>query len=156
MSSPSITSLFRSWDWSLGLIVELRLLDALDTGFLFGGGVGGGVVTMGVEEVLANKLELELVTESANDLDLSLFTFCRNFGSLDDDEVDGTGEEFDGEWRDLLEVIVPGSDYVPTQLDSPLSSVSVESDRGVDLRSRSLQMLLPSIGRNCSGSMCRS
>jgi hypothetical protein len=39
MSSPSITSLFRSWDWSLGLIAEFRLLDALDTGFLFGGGV---------------------------------------------------------------------------------------------------------------------
>ena len=38
-SAPSITSLFRSWDWSLDLIAEVRLLDALDTDFLFGGGV---------------------------------------------------------------------------------------------------------------------
>lgn len=107
MSSPSITSLFRSWDWSLGLIAELRLLDVLDTDFLFGGGVWGGVVVAGEDEVLANELELELVVESANDLDLSRFTFCRNFGSLDDEcEVDGVGEEFDGEWRDLLEDIV--------------------------------------------------
>jgi hypothetical protein len=56
MSSPSITSLFRSWDWSPGLIVELRLLDVLDTDFLFGGGVWGGVVMMGEDEVLANEL----------------------------------------------------------------------------------------------------
>jgi len=39
MSSPSITSLFRSWDWSLGLIVEFRLVDVFDTDFLLGGGV---------------------------------------------------------------------------------------------------------------------
>ena len=62
---------------------------------------------MGADEVLANELELEVVVESANDLDLSLFTFCRNFGSLEDEcEVDGAGEEFDGEWRGLLEDIV--------------------------------------------------
>ena len=62
---------------------------------------------MGEDEVLANELEVELVVESANDLDLSLFTFCRNFGSLDDEcEVDGAGDEFDGEWRGLLEDIV--------------------------------------------------
>ena len=113
MSSPSITSLFRSWDWSLGLIVELRLLDVLDTDFLFGGGVWGGVVMMGEDEVLADELGLELVVESANDLDLSRFDFCRNFGSLDEEcEVDGAGDEFDGEWRDLLEDIVLRSDYV--------------------------------------------
>ena len=113
MSSPSITSLFRSWDWSLGLIVELRLLDVLDTDFLFGGGVWGGVVMMGEDEVLANELGLKLVVESANDLDLSRFAFCRNFGSFDEEcEVDGAGEEFDGEWRDLLEDIVSRLDYV--------------------------------------------
>ena len=113
MSSPSITSLFRSWDWSLGLIVELRLLDVLDTDFLFGGGVWGGVVMMGEDEVLANELGLEPVVESANDLDLSRFAFCRNLGSLDEEcGVDGAGEEFDGEWRDLLEDIVSRSDYV--------------------------------------------
>jgi len=68
---------------------------------------------MGEDEVLANEFGLELVVESANDLDLSRFTFCRNFGSLDEEcGVDGVGEEFDGEWRDLLEDIVPGSDYV--------------------------------------------
>lgn len=39
MSSSSITSLFRSWDGSLGLIVGLRLPGVLDAGFLFGGGV---------------------------------------------------------------------------------------------------------------------
>jgi hypothetical protein len=39
MPSPSITWLFRSWDWSLSLIAEFRLLDVLDTDFLFGGGV---------------------------------------------------------------------------------------------------------------------
>jgi len=37
MSLPSIASLFRSWDWSLGLIVEFRLVDVLDTDFLLGG-----------------------------------------------------------------------------------------------------------------------
>lgn len=59
------------------------------------------------EEELATELEPELVIESANDLDLSRFTFCRNFGSFDDEcGVDGGGEEFDGEWRDLLEDIV--------------------------------------------------
>ena len=113
VSPPSITSLFRSWDWSLGLIVEFGWLDALDTDFLFGGGVWGGVVVMGEDEVLANELEFELVVESANDLDLSRLTFCRNFGSLDDEcKVGGVGEEFDGEWRDLLEDIVSRSDYV--------------------------------------------
>ena len=112
MSSPSITSLFRSWDWSLGLIVGLRLLDVLDTDFLFGGGVWGRVAMMGEDEILANELGLELVVESANDLDLSRFDFCRNFRSLDDEcEVDGAGEEFDGEWWDLLEDIVSRSDY---------------------------------------------
>ena len=40
----------------------------------------------------------ELVIEAANDLDLSLFAFSRNFGSFDDEyEVDSVGEEFDGE-----------------------------------------------------------
>ena len=74
---------------------------------------------MGEDEVLANELELEeLVVESASDLDLSRFTFCRKFGSLDDEcAVDGVGEEFDGEWRDLLEVVVPRSDYVLTRLN---------------------------------------
>lgn len=68
---------------------------------------------MGADEVLGNELELELVVESARDLDLSLLAFCRNFGSLDNEcEVDGTGEEFDGEWRDLLEDIVSRTDYV--------------------------------------------
>jgi len=144
MSSSSITSLFRSWDWSLGLIVEFRLLDVLDTDFLFGGGVWGGVVMVGEDEVLGNEFELELVVESANDLDLSRFAFCRNFGSLDDEcEVDGAGEEFDGEWRGLLECIVLGSDYAPTRPDSSLSSVSVQSDRGVYLRPQSLQMPTP-------------
>jgi hypothetical protein len=87
---------------------------------------------MGKEEVLATELELELAAESANDFDLSLFTFCRNFGSFDDEcGVDGVGEEFDGVWRDLLEDIVPRSDYVLTRLGSPLSSVMAEGDRGV-------------------------
>ena len=97
---------------------------------------------MGEDEVLANELELEeLVVESANDLDLSRFTFCRNFGSLDDGcGVNGVGEEFDGEWRDL-EDIVSRSHYVLTRLDSSLSSVSVQSDRGVYLRSQWLQIL---------------
>lgn len=100
---------------------------------------------MGVDEVLANELELGPVVGSANDLDLSLFAFCRNFGSLDSEcEVDGAGEEFDGEWRDL-EDIVAKSDNVLTRLDSSLSSVSVQNDRGVYLRSRSLQMQPPSI-----------
>ena len=67
---------------------------------------------MGEDEVLANELRLELVVESANDLDLSRFAFCRNFGSFEECGVDGVGEEFDGEWRDLLEDIVPRSDYV--------------------------------------------
>ena len=94
---------------------------------------------MGEDEVLANELELELVVESANDLDLSLFTFCRNFGSFDDEcEVDGVGEEFDGEWRDLLEDIVSRSDYVLTWVDSSLSSVSVYRNRGLYLHSQSL------------------
>lgn len=62
---------------------------------------------MGEDDVLANKLELELVIEFADDLDLSLFTFCRDFVGLDNEcEVDGAGEEFDGEWRGLLEAIV--------------------------------------------------
>jgi hypothetical protein len=107
MSPPSITSLLRSWDWSLDLIVEVRLLDVLDTDSLVGGGVWGGVDVTGEDEVLAN--ELEPVVESANDLDLSRFAFCRNFGSLDEEcGVDGAGEEFDGEWRDLLKDIVSG------------------------------------------------
>lgn len=64
---------------------------------------------MGEDEVLATELVLELIIESANDLDLSRFAFCKNFGSLDDEcGVDGAGEEFDGEWRDLLEDIVLG------------------------------------------------
>lgn len=47
---------------------------------------------MGKDEVLTNELGLKLVVESANDLDLSLFTFCRNFGSLSEEcEVDGDG-----------------------------------------------------------------
>ena len=76
---------------------------------------------MGEDEVLAT--ELELASESANDLDLSRLAFCRNFGSLEDEyEVDGVGEEFDGEWRDLLEVIVSRPDYVPTRLGPSLSS----------------------------------
>jgi len=101
---------------------------------------------MGEDEVLANELELEeLVVESANDLDLSRFTFCRNFGSLDDEcVVDGVGEEFDGEWRDLLEDIVPRSDCVLTRLSFSLSSVSVQGNRGVYLRSQSLRMPSPS------------
>ena len=79
---------------------------------------------MGKDEVLANELELEFVIESANDLDLSLFAFCRNFGSLDD-EVDGAGEEFDGEWRGLLEDIVQKSGCVLKGLGSLLSPVSI-------------------------------
>lgn len=146
MSSPSITPVFRSWDWSLSLMVELRLLDVLDTDFLFGGGVWGGVVMTGVDEVLAKELELELMVESANDLDLSLFAFCRNFGSLDSEcEVDGAGEEFDGEWRGLLEDIVSKPDCVLTRLDPSLSSVSVQSNRGVYLHPQPLQMPPPSI-----------
>ena len=142
MSPPSITSLFRSWDWSLDLIVEVRLLDVLDTDSWVGGGVWGGVDVTGEDEVLAN--ELEPVVESANDLDLSRFAFCRNFGSLDDEcGVDGAGEEFDGEWRDLLEDIVLGPDYVQTRLDSSLSSASVQSDRSVYSRSQSLRMPSP-------------
>ena len=63
----------------------------------------------GDEEVLATELELEPMVGSANDLDLSRFAFWKNFGSLDDEcGVDGAGEEFDGEWRDLLEVISCG------------------------------------------------
>jgi len=97
---------------------------------------------MGEDEVLANELELEeLVVESANDLDLSRITLCRNFGTLDDEcVVDGVGEEFDGEWRDLLEDIVPKSDYVLTWLIFSLSLVSVQGNRGVYLRTQSLQM----------------
>jgi len=98
---------------------------------------------MGEDEVLANELELELVVESANDLDLSRFAFCRNFGSLDDEyEVDGVGEEFDGEWRDLLEDIVSRSDYVLMWQDFSPSSVSMQSNRGVYSRSRSSRMPL--------------
>jgi len=81
---------------------------------------------MGEDEVLANELELELMAESANDLDLSLFTFCRNFGSLDDEcEVDGAGEEFDGEWRDLLEDIVQRLGCRPKGLSCLLSSANM-------------------------------
>ena len=87
---------------------------------------------MGEEEVLATKLELRLVVESANDLDLSRFTFWRNFGSLDDEcGVDGVGEELDGEWRDLFEDIVSRLDYVQTRLVSSLSSGRVKDDRCV-------------------------
>ena len=54
------------------------------------GGCDGG------DEVLTDELELELVVKPANDLDLFLFTFCRNFGSFDDEcEVDSVEEEFD-------------------------------------------------------------
>ena len=61
------------------------------------------------DEVLATELELEPRVGSANDLDLSRFAFCKNFGSLDDEcGVDGAGEELDGEWRDLLEDISCG------------------------------------------------
>lgn len=81
---------------------------------------------MAEEEVLATELELELMVESANDLDLSRFAFCKNFGSLDDEcGVEGAGEEFDGEWRDLLEDIVFGSNYVLMRLGSPVSPVRV-------------------------------
>ena len=62
--------------------------------------VGAGVV-------FANGFGLELVVESANDLDLSFLNFRRNFGSLDDEcEVEGAGAEFDGESRGLWEDIV--------------------------------------------------
>ena len=97
---------------------------------------------MGEDEVLATELEFELVVESASDLDLSRFAFCRNLGSLDDEcDVDGTGEEFDGEWRDLLEDIVSRPDYVLMWQGSSPSFVSVQSDRGAHSRSQSLQML---------------
>lgn len=88
---------------------------------------------VGEDEVLATELELELVIESAKDLDLSRFAFCRNFGSLDDEcGVDGAGEELDGEWRDLLEDMVLRSDYVLMRLGTPLSPVrSVERWRRV-------------------------
>ena len=93
----------------------------------------------GEDEVLATELELELAAESANDLDLSRLAFCRNFGSLEDEyEVDGVGEEFDGEWRDLLEVIVSRPDYVPTRLGPSLSSARVQNHRGKYLQSRAL------------------
>ena len=89
--------------------------------------------------MLATELELELAAESANDLDLSRLAFCRNFGSLEDEyEVDGVGEEFDGEWRDLLEVIVSRPDYVPTRLGPSLSSARVQNYRGKYLQSRAL------------------
>ena len=79
---------------------------------------------IGEEEVLATGLEL--IDESAKDLDLSRFAFCKNFGSFDEEcGVDGAGEEFDGEWRDLLEVIAPRSDYVLVPLGSQLSSARV-------------------------------
>lgn len=73
---------------------------------------------MGVEEVLAAEFELELAFESANDLDLSRLTFCRNFGSLEDEcGVDGVGEELDGEWRALLEdILLSRIDYVLTRV----------------------------------------
>jgi hypothetical protein len=97
---------------------------------------------MGEDEVLATELELELVVESASDLDLSRFDFCRNFGSLEDEcGVDGAGEEFDGEWRDLLEVIVPRSGYVLTPLNSSFSPVRVQNNKGVCLHSQALQIL---------------
>jgi hypothetical protein len=98
------------------------------------------VVVVGEEEVLATEPELMLVVESATDLDLSLFTFCRNFGSFEDEcGVDGVGEELDGEWRDLLEDIVSRLDYVPTRLCSSFSSVRVQSGRGVCLPPKVLQ-----------------
>jgi hypothetical protein len=95
---------------------------------------------VGEEEVLATELELMLVVESATDLDLSLFTFCGNFGSFEDEcGVDGVGEELDGEWRDLLEDIVSRLDYVPTRLCSSLSFVGVQSGRGFCLPPKVLQ-----------------
>ena len=81
---------------------------------------------MGEDEVLAPELEFEFVVESASDLDLSRFAFCKNFGSLDEEcDVDGTGEEFDGEWRDLLEDIVSRPDYVLMRQGFSPGSVSV-------------------------------
>lgn len=97
---------------------------------------------VGEEEVLAMELELMLVVESATDLDLSLFTFCRNFGSFEDEcGVDGVGEELDGEWRDLLEDIVSRLDYVPTRLQKCCRAVVAA-------------VAVDKLG-NCSGSMCR-